>query len=151
MKRTPVPTMGASVILVTHEFHSYTMSMKCVCILLWIFVLRNVTLLLVNFRVPCLAGFPPWRIASLNDDSSITFHNLGDDIDNWKILSFVDSSWAKLENFETVNGDITFISNGDKMNVLDWGSTKLKIPCASPLTGERVKRHSLDMVRLSFF
>ena len=58
-------------------------------------------------------------------------------IEDCHIRTFCDSSWAKLDGYETVVALVTFLvdTNG-KANVLDWQSNKLSIPAASPLTGE---------------
>ena len=50
---------------------------------------------------------------------------------------YTDSSWGRLNGFETVNGDITFLTNrAGQSCVLDWQSLKMAIPAASPLAGE---------------
>ena len=58
-------------------------------------------------------------------------------IENVNIYGAADSSWGKLNNFETVIGHFLFLAgeNG-KFNVLDWSSNKLQIPSASPLAAE---------------
>jgi hypothetical protein len=67
---------------------------------------------------------------------TIRFSNLGN-IENVNIYGAADSSWGKLNNFETVIGHFLFLAgeNG-KCNVLDWSSNKLQIPSASPLAAE---------------
>ena len=53
------------------------------------------------------------------------------------IRVYTDSSWGKLNGYETVNGDITFVTDRKgNAGVVDWQSVKMPVPAASPLTGE---------------
>ena len=66
----------------------------------------------------------------------IRFNNLGD-LKDLKLVAFEDASPANKDNFDTVVGSIQFLMNKEgQMNVVDWKSKKLDIPCASPLAAE---------------
>ena len=43
-----------------------------------------------------------------NDDAIINIANLGP-LDQWKIISFSDSSWSRTKEFESIHGNITAI------------------------------------------
>ena len=66
----------------------------------------------------------------------IKFSNLGD-ISSWKIKIYCDASFAKLNNHDTVLGDlVTLEGAGGAIAILEWSSNKSKIPSNSPLNGE---------------
>ena len=70
------------------------------------------------------------------DLDTIKFSNLGD-VKNWRIKVYCDASFAKLNNVDTVTGDlVTVEGEGGAMAILEWTSTKLKVPANSPLNGE---------------
>ena len=67
---------------------------------------------------------------------TIKFSNLGD-VKNWRIKVYCEASFAKLNNVDTVTGDlVTVEGEGGAMAILEWTSTKLKLPAKSPLNGE---------------
>ena len=74
----------------------------------------------------------------IDEPQTIMFNNLQDPAE-CHLRVFSDSSWGKLDNVETVNGNIVFlVDNEGKACLIDWQSYKLPIPVASPLAGEAV-------------
>ena len=72
-----------------------------------------------------------------SDLDVIKFSNLGD-VKNWRLRVYCDASFARLNNVDTVTGDLVTVENTDTgaLAVLEWSSSKLKVPANSPLNGE---------------
>ena len=72
----------------------------------------------------------------IDEPQTIMFPNM-QDFEGAGLRVYTDSSWGRLNGFETVNGDITFLTNrAGQSCVLDWQSLKMATPAASPLAGE---------------
>ena len=70
------------------------------------------------------------------DLDEIRFSNLGD-VQNWRIKVYCNASFARLNNVDTVTGDlVTVEGENGAMAILEWTSSKLKVPANSPLNGE---------------
>ena len=70
------------------------------------------------------------------DLDEIKYSNLGD-VKNWRIKVYCDASFARLNNVDTVTGDlVTVEGEGGALAILEWTSSKLKVPANSPLNGE---------------
>ena len=66
----------------------------------------------------------------------IKFQNLGK-LEDLKLVAFEDASPAHKDNVDTTIGSIQFLANKEgRMNVIEWKSKRLDIPCASPLAAE---------------
>ena len=66
----------------------------------------------------------------------IRFQNLGN-IEDLKLVAFEDASPAQKDNVNTTIGSIQFLMNEEgRMNVIEWKSKRLDIPCSSPLAAE---------------
>ena len=70
------------------------------------------------------------------DLDEIRFSNLGD-VQNWRIKVYCNASFARLNNVDTVTGDlVTVEGENGAIAILEWTSSKLKVPANSPLNGE---------------
>ena len=73
------------------------------------------------------------------DEPKTIMYNTLQDPAECHLRVFSDSSWGKLDNVETVNGNIVFLVDTEgKAALVDWQSYKLPIPVSSPLAGEAV-------------
>ena len=71
-----------------------------------------------------------------NDDAIINIANLGP-LDQWKIISFSDSSWSRTKEFESIHGNITAIyGSNTNCNLLDWQAIKPDPPSSSAMASE---------------
>lgn len=70
------------------------------------------------------------------DLDTIKFSNLGD-VKHWRLRVYCDASFARLNNVDTVTGDIVTLEGEDgALAILEWNASKLKVPANSPLNGE---------------
>ena len=69
------------------------------------------------------------------DPKTITYQDLGDPRD-WKLVAYCDASLHNLNRFDSVVADVIMLTGNDKACVLDWQSSKTKIPVNSTLEAE---------------
>ena len=70
------------------------------------------------------------------DTAVINIANLGP-TDQWKIISFSDSSWSRTKEFESIHGNITALfGSNSNCNILDWQAIKSDPPSSSPMAAE---------------
>ena len=79
------------------------------------------------------------QLKSMLEDPQTIKYNTLQDSGECHLRVFTDSSWGRLDNVETVNGNLVFLvdSQGNAC-LIDWQSYKLAIPVSSPLAGEAV-------------
>ena len=73
------------------------------------------------------------------DNPQTTKYTILQDSGECHLRVFTDSSWGKLDNEETVNGNLVFrVDSKGNACLIDWQYYKLTIPVSSPLAGEAV-------------
>ena len=70
------------------------------------------------------------------DNAIVNIANLGP-IDQWKIISFSDSSWSRSKEFESIHGNITAVYGSNSYcNLIDWQAVKSDPPSSSAMAAE---------------